>query len=89
MLLLEEAQARADLVRNAAARQLDLQLEGLMVRAVEDRDLGERRPLVAQLEDALGDELGLLRRRRRSRRRRPERRPVGRRWSVFSNRRVF
>ena len=61
VLLLEEAQPRADLVRDAATRQLDLQLEGLMVGAVEDGDLGQRGPLVAQLEDALGHEIGLLR----------------------------
>ncbi len=78
MLLLEKAHARTDLVRNAAARELDLQLERLMVGAVEDRDLVERSPFVTQLEDALRHELGLLARRPRRRRPRPGRRTAAR-----------
>jgi hypothetical protein len=58
--LLEEAKSRADLVRDAATGQLDLELQRLEVGPVEDADLGEGGPLVAQLEDPLRDELGLL-----------------------------
>ena len=58
--LLEEAQAGAHLVGDVAAGQLDLELEGVAVIAVQRGDLGERRVLVDELEDALGDERRLL-----------------------------
>ena len=53
MALLEESRARADLVRDAAAGELDLELERLVVGAVEDRELLELLPLVVPLEQAL------------------------------------
>ena len=57
---LEEAHAAADDERDAAPRELELDLHRVVVRAVEDRDLGERDALVAQLEHALRDERRLL-----------------------------
>ena len=58
--LLEEADAAAHHEGDAPARQLELDLHGVVVRPVEDGDLPEREALVAQLEHPLGDEGGLL-----------------------------
>ncbi len=58
--LLEEAHAGADLVRDAAPRQLDLQLERLVVRAIENREVREPLPLVVPLEQALRREARLV-----------------------------
>ena len=60
MTLLEEAGPGADLVRDAASGQLDLQLERLVVGAVENREVRERVPLVVPLEQPLRDEARLL-----------------------------
>ena len=60
MPLLEEARSRADLVRDAAPGQLDLQLERLVVRAVEHRDVRQLLALVVPLEDPLADEARLV-----------------------------
>ena len=45
---------------NAPPRQLDLELQRLVVRAVEDGEVGELLPLVVPLEQALADEAGLV-----------------------------
>ena len=58
--LLEKTNAARDLIGNAAARKLELQLDRVIVRAVEDGDLVQLDSFVAQLENALGDELRLL-----------------------------
>ncbi len=60
MRLLEEADAAADAVGDAAPREFELQFERVVVRAVEHGDLFERHALVAQLKDARGDERRLL-----------------------------
>ena len=51
--LLEEANAGANLVRDQSPRQLHLQFERLIVRAIQHRDVGELFAFVAQLENAL------------------------------------
>ena len=58
--LLEEADAGGDVEGDVAAGELHLELEGVEVGAVEDGDALEGLALVAELEDALGDEDGLL-----------------------------
>ena len=58
--LLEKTNAARDLIGNAAARQLELQLDRVIVRTIEHSDLVQLDPFVAQLENALGDELRLL-----------------------------
>src|SRR5207237_2098958 len=58
--LLEEANPRANLVRDETPRELHLQLERLVMRAIEHRDVAQLLAFVAQLEDALGDERCLL-----------------------------
>ena len=58
--LLEEAGAGADLVRDAATRQLDLELERLIVGAVEHGQVLELLPLVVPLQQPLRDEARLL-----------------------------
>ncbi len=60
MLPLEELHPARDLVGNALARQLQLDVERLEVRAVKNRDVGERAAFVEQALDAFDDELGLL-----------------------------
>ena len=57
---LEEADAGADHEGDPAPRQLELDLHRVVVGPVEDRDLGERHPLVAQLQHPLRREGGLL-----------------------------
>ena len=58
--LLEEPQAAGDGEGHAVAGEFDLEFERVEMRAVEDGDLVEPHALVAQFEDALGDELALL-----------------------------
>ena len=58
--LLEEARAGPDLVGNAPPRQLDLELQRLVVRPVENGEVGELLSLVVPLEQALADEAGLV-----------------------------
>ena len=61
MCLLEESQARADLVGNSPPIQLHLQLQRVRVVPVEDRHLAQwERTFVVKFKDPLGDELGLL-----------------------------
>ena len=57
---LEEAHAGADHEGDAAPGQLELDLHRVVVGPVEDGDLGERHPLVAQLQHPLRREGGLL-----------------------------
>ena len=59
MRLLEKPQAACDLKRDTVPGQFDLQLQRVEMRAVEHGDLVEFDALVAQFEDALGDELRL------------------------------
>ena len=61
MRLFEEADAAGDLVRDAPARKLQLQLERVIVRAVKDRDVVQVNVFIAQLEDPLGNKLRLFR----------------------------
>jgi len=58
--LLEEAHSAADLVRDIGAQQRRFDRESVGVCSVENRDLSERRALVAQLQGALDDEVGFL-----------------------------
>ena len=57
--VLEEPQTRADLERDVAPGELDLEIEGVRVVAVEHRHLLELDALLAQLEDGVGDPGGL------------------------------
>ncbi len=57
--VLEEPQPRADLERDVAAGQLDLEIEGVRVIAVEDGHLLELDALLAQLEDGVRHPGGL------------------------------
>ena len=58
--LLEKPDAAGYAERDVAPRELKLKLERVKVRAVEHYHVLQRDALVAQLERALGDELGLL-----------------------------
>ena len=58
--LLEEPQAAAHRVGNAARDQLALEHDAVVVVAVEDRHLAERNLLVPGFEDLLADQVGLL-----------------------------
>ena len=58
--LLEEPHAGAHQEGNPAPRQLHLQLHRVRVRPVEHRHFAQPDAFLAQLEDALGDELRLL-----------------------------
>src|SRR5690606_12693545 len=58
--LFEEADAAGDLIRDLQARELELDIERLEMRAVEDRDVAERAALVDEAADALHDKLRLL-----------------------------
>ena len=60
MCLLEEANAGANLVRDQPPRELHLQLERLIVRAIEHGDVAQLFAFIAQLEDALRDERRLF-----------------------------
>ncbi len=60
MALLEESGAGPDLVGNAPPRQLDLELQRLVVRPVENGEVGELLSLVVPLQQALADEAGLV-----------------------------
>ena len=60
MRLLEKTDAARDLIGNAAPRELQLQFDRMIMRAVEHRDFIQLDPFVAQLENPLGDELRLL-----------------------------
>jgi hypothetical protein len=58
--LLEKPDAAGDLVRNAAPRKLQLQLERVIMRAVKDRDVVQINIFIAQLENPLGNKLRLF-----------------------------
>jgi hypothetical protein len=58
--LFEKADAACDLIGNPAARELELQFNGVIMRAIENRDIVQVDIFVAQLEDALRHELRLL-----------------------------
>ncbi len=60
MRLFEEANPARDLVGDAAPGKLKLQLDRVIMRAIEDCDLVQLDPFIAQLEDALSDEPRLL-----------------------------
>ncbi len=59
--LLEKPDAAGDLIRDAAARKLQLQLDRVIMRAVKDGDVVQINIFIAQLEDPLGNKLRLLR----------------------------
>ena len=58
--LLEESNAARDLIGNAATRQLQLQFDGVVMRAVKHRDVAQVNIFVAQFQDSLGDKLRLF-----------------------------
>ena len=60
MRLLEEPNAAGDLIRNPAPRKLQLQLDRVIMRAIEHGDLVKIDIFITQFEDALGDKLRLL-----------------------------
>ena len=58
--LLEKADAARDLIRNAAARQFELQFDRVIMRAIKHGDVAKIDIFIAQLENPLRDELRLL-----------------------------
>ena len=58
--LFKEPDAGADLEGNPPAGQLHLHLHRMVVRPVEDGDLPKRDTAPVDLQDSLGDEIGLL-----------------------------
>ena len=61
MSLFEEPDAAGDLVRDAPARKLQLQLECVIMRAVKDCDVVQVNIFIAQFENALRNKLRLFR----------------------------
>src|SRR5439155_10764311 len=59
--LLEKANTACDLIRDAAAGKLQLQLHSVIMRTVEDSDLVKLHIFIAQFENPLSHELCLLR----------------------------
>ena len=59
--LLEKSRPRADLVGDAPPRQLDLELQRLVMRPIEHGEVRKPLPFIVPLEQPLPDETGLLR----------------------------
>src|SRR5947199_2786746 len=59
--LLEKANTACDLIRDAAAGKLQLQLHRVIMRTVENSDLVKLHIFIAQFENPLSHELCLLR----------------------------
>src|SRR3981081_831770 len=60
MGLLEKTDPARDLIWNATARKLQLQLDGVVMRAIKHCDVSQINIFISQLENSLCDKLSLL-----------------------------
>src|SRR5262249_41896780 len=60
MCLFEKAYARLNSIWNISSRQLQLQFDRMIMRAIQDGHFLKRRTFVAELQDASGDKCRLL-----------------------------